>query len=544
MQHTQGTEDATLRNIAACKALSEVTRTSFGPDGLCKLIINNLDKLFLTNDAGTILKELDVEHPAARLLLLAAQQQDREVGDGTNLVTVLAGELLQRAEELIRVTCIKPSLIVEGYEAALKHTMELIESDEFRVVLPKEDEFMRSILVSVMGSKHSGQETFLAKLVLDAVKLAYPRLSIEGDKTTSDPNGTAVRFDPDNVRCLKVLGGSLGQSMVVPGLVVEREPAGLIHRLERAKVAVFACPISSARTETKGTVLLHSAAELLDYGRGEEAIIDRQIREIAASGVTVVVSGETISELAMHHIEQAGMMAVRIPSKFELKRLCRAIGASALARLGAPTEEEAGFCDIVERIDLGGEKRGMVFRRDSNDMNSLSTIILRSNTQGRLDQLESAIEDGLYAIRTACKDSRLVAGAGAAEMALSRRLMERAMTTPGVRQHAIAKFAEAFELVPRQLAQNAGYDSMDAVARLSWAHSQGQNHSGIIMASDCERELVSTSMIVPDLLLVKKNAIQLAAEAVLTLLRVDELIMSKPATGPKARAAAAQDADD
>jgi len=544
LQHTQGTEDATLRNIAACKALSEVTRTSFGPDGLCKLIINNLDKLFLTNDAGTILKELDVEHPAARLLLLAAQQQDREVGDGTNLVTVLAGELLQRAEELIRVTCIKPSLIVEGYEAALKHTMELIESDEFRVVLPKEDEFMRSILVSVMGSKHSGQETFLAKLVLDAVKLAYPRLSIEGDKTTSDPNGTAVRFDPDNVRCLKVLGGSLGQSMVVPGLVVEREPAGLIHRLERAKVAVFACPISSARTETKGTVLLHSAAELLDYGRGEEAIIDRQIREIAASGVTVVVSGETISELAMHHIEQAGMMAVRIPSKFELKRLCRAIGASALARLGAPTEEEAGFCDIVERIDLGGEKRGMVFRRDSNDMNSLSTIILRSNTQGRLDQLESAIEDGLYAIRTACKDSRLVAGAGAAEMALSRRLMERAMTTPGVRQHAIAKFAEAFELVPRQLAQNAGYDSMDAVARLSWAHSQGQNHSGIIMASDCERELVSTSMIVPDLLLVKKNAIQLAAEAVLTLLRVDELIMSKPATGPKARAAAAQDADD
>ena len=497
-------------------------------------MVNTLEKLFLTNDAGTILREVDVEHPAARLLWMASQQQEKEMGDGSNLVVLLAGELLAGAEELLRMG-LKPAQIVAGYDLAYQRAVALLDGPELERTRVQMDAqggaaSLVPLLKSVIGSKQYGYEEHFARLVIEAAAIAYP---------TENAASHAV-FDPENVRCIKILGGALPQSTVVAGLVMEREPVGRIRRALGAKIAVFACPVGISRTETKGTVLLKGAQELRDFGRGEEAILQRQIEEIAASGVHVIVTGDTIGELALHYIERAEMMALKVPSKFELRRLCRAIGATPLARLGAPTAEEAGFASVVELIEFGGT-RCTVFRQDDPARSRLATIVLRSNTQSLLDDVERALNDALCTLRTLTRiDGRVVAGAGATEMELARLLQQYAETTPGIAQHAIHKYAEAFEVIPRTLSANAGHDSTEAIAKLYWSH-QSHPFAGLDLESGGIIEDVAT---VQDLLAVKRCAIHLATEAALTILRVDQIIMSKPAGGPKARPAGPQDADD
>lgn len=540
-----------MRNISACKALTEITRSSFGPSGLNKLVVNNLEKLFLTNDAGTIMREVEVEHPAAKLLLMASQQQEKEHGDGTNLVVLLAGELLAAAEELLRIG-LRPAQIVEGYEMAYRKAMELLEAEAMachrvesfavelrKTVSDKEDDanvdssLLRTLVKSVVGSKQFGYEQLLTRLTLEAVKIAY------GDDSTGS-------FEPDSVRFTKVLGGALPMSTVIPGLVLEREPLGQVKSVRDAKVAVFACPINISRTETKGTVLIKGAQELLQFSKGEEDILKGQIEAVAAAGVNVVVTGETVGELAMHFIERAGMMVLKVPSKFALRALCKATGATPLARLGAPTAEEMGLCDAVEMVEVGSD-RLTVFRQSSAGMHRtrLATILLRSNTASLLDDVERALMDALAVCRSLSRgDGRLGAGAGATEIELARSLSAYGETTPGVVQYAIRKFAEAFEVVPRVLATNGGHDSTQAIARLYWAHQQGSQHTGLDIESGEPVDVAATRTAVLDLLGVKKSAVHLAVDAALTVLRVDQIIMSKLATGPKARPAGPQDADD
>lgn len=518
-----------LRNISACKTLAEVTRSSFGPNGLNKLVVNNLEKLFLTSDAGTILREVDVEHPAARLLWMASQQQEKEMGDGTNLVVLLAGEMLNGAEELLRMG-IKPAQIVEGFELAYRRALDVLEGEqvEMKRIALDDDEAVLQVLRSVIGSKQYGYETYFARLVLEALRITHVA------------EAATIPFEPDNVHCVKILGGALPQSTVVAGLVLEREPMGRVHSVKDAKIAVFACPINISRTETKGTVLIKGAQELLDFGKGEEAILRKQLEAIAAAGVNVVVTGETIGELAMHFIERAGMMALKVPSKFDLRRLCKAVGATPLARLGAPTAEEAGYCSRVERIEFGGT-RCTVLCQDDPTRSRLATIVLRSNTQSLLDDVERAMGDALATLRVLSKtQGRICAGAGATEMEIARLLLLQGETTPGVAQYAIRKYAEAFEVVPRTLAANAGHDSTEAIAKLSWAHQQ-HPAAGIDIETG---EVVERMETVQDLLAAKQSAVHLATEAALTVLRVDQIIMSKPANGPKPRPAGPQDADD
>lgn len=542
-----------MRNISACKALTEITRSSFGPNGLNKLVVNNLEKLFLTNDAGTIMREVEVEHPAAKLLLMASQQQEKEHGDGTNLVVLLAGELLAAAEELLRIG-IRPAQIVEGYEMAYRRAMELLEAEtmacrrveSFAAELKKcggdqsasasadsSPPLLSTLVKSVVGSKQFGYEQLLTRLTLDAVKIAY------GDDG-------AGPFEPDSVRFTKVLGGALSMSTVIPGLVLEREPLGQVKSVRNAKVAVFACPINISRTETKGTVLIKGAQELLQFSKGEEDILKGQIEAVAAAGVNVLVTGETVGELAMHFIERAGMMVLKVPSKFALRALCKATGATPLARLGAPTAEELGLCDAVEMVEVGSD-RLTVFRQADSGMHRtrLATILLRSNTSSLLDDVERALMDALAVCRSLSRgDGRLGAGAGATEIELARSLSAYGETTPGVVQYAIRKFAEAFEVVPRVLATNGGHDSTQAIARLYWAHQQGSQHAGLDVESGEPVDVVTTAAAVLDLLGVKRSAVHLAVDAALTVLRVDQIIMSKLATGPKARPAGPQDADD
>lgn len=496
-----------------------------------KLIVNNLNKLFVTNDAGTILREIEVEHPAARLILLASQQQDREVGDATNLVIVLVSELLTQAEKLLRMG-LKASIVVEGFELAFARAQEIM-SAESEEILSSEHVSLKDLnplLRSVIGSKQNGLEERLSRLVAEAIDISLP---------TSNPRA----FNVDNVRCVKIMGASLASSHVIQGMVFNREASSQIKSVSGPgpiKVAVFTCPISSSRTETKGTVLLHDAKEMLDFNRGEEAILSRQISEIASSGARVIVSGEQISDLAIHFIDRAGLMAVRIPSKFDLRRLCRALGATPLARLGAPLAEELGLAESIESLEIGSD-RCTVFKSSSG---RLSTIVLRGSTQNALDDLERSIDDAVNTVRTiVTRDDRIVPGAGACEMALSRALSKFADLTPGVSQYAIRAFAESFEIVPRILSMNAGFDSYDCLARLTAAQETSGPCQGINI-SDPITPIDSKSVGIVDSLAAKSSAVHLAVDTALTILRVDQIIMAKPAGGPKPRAPGSQDADD
>lgn len=499
-----------------------------------KLIVNNLNKLFVTNDAGTILREVEVEHPAARLILLASQQQDREVGDATNLVIVLVSELLTQAEKLLRMG-LKASIVVEGFELAFARTQEIM-SGESEDILASEHVLLKELkplLRSVIGSKQNGLEDRLARLVSEAVDITLP---------AANPRA----FNVDNIRCVKIMGASLSSSHVVHGMVFNREASSQIKSLSGPgpiKVAVFSCPISSSRTETKGTVLLHDAKEMLDFSKGEEAILSRQISEIASSGARVIVSGDQISDLAIHFIDRAGMMAVRIPSKFDLRRLCRSLGATPLARLGAPLAEELGTAEAVESLEIGSD-RCTVFKSANENGGRLATIVLRGSTQNALDDLERSIEDAVNTVRTlVTRDDRIVPGAGACEMALSRALSRFADLTPGVSQYAIRAFAETFEIVPRILAMNAGFDSYECIARISAAQEANGPCHGLNI-NDANGTVDAKAVGIVDSLAAKSSAVHLAVDAALTILRVDQIIMAKPAGGPKPRAPGAQDADD
>jgi T-complex protein 1 subunit theta len=335
------------------------------------------------------------------------------------------------------------------------------------------------------------------------------------------------------------MGGSLEQSRVVKGMVFAREPEGAVRKAQRAKVGVYSCPIDISQTETKGTVLLHNAKEMLDFTKGEEHQIENIIKELHDSGLRVVVAGSTIGELAMHYLNRYNILVIKILSKFELRRLCRVVGATPLARLGAPMPDEMGTVDVVETMEIGGD-RVTVFRQE-NEVTRTATLVLRGATQNHLDDVERAVDDGVNVVKAITRDPRLVPGAGATEMQLIERITTIAEKTPGLSQYSIKKYGEAFEVIPRTLAESAGLDATEVLSRLYTAHAahKGKKEddswsTGIdIENEDQTGTLDSTDEGILDLYITKSWAIKLATEAARTVLSVDQIIVARQAGGPK-----------
>ncbi|EYE99943.1 chaperonin-containing T-complex subunit CCT8 [Aspergillus ruber CBS 135680] len=519
-------DGAVIRNIEACQAISKTVQTSLGPYGRNKIVINHLQKMILTSDAASILRELDVVHPAAKLLVMASQQQDAEMGDGTNMVIVLAGELLKKAEEVLRLG-LKTSDIVQGYEKAQNFalkTLEELEVDRLQDLRSQEE--LTKALRTVVASKQSGTEDILASLVAEAVLSVLPK--------------NPVNFNVDNVRVVKIMGGSLESSRVIKGMVFGREPEGIVKKATKAKVGVFSCPIDISQTETKGTVLLKNADEMMNYSKGEEDRLESAIKELYDSGLRVVVAGANVGDLAMHYLNRFNILVVKILSKFELRRLCRVVGATPLARLGAPMPDEMGAVDIVETAEIGGDRVTVFRQEDANSPTRTATIVLRGATQNHLEDVERAIDDGVNVVKAITKDPRLVPGAGATEIQLVERISAFADKTPGLPQHAIRKFAEAFEVIPRTLAESGGLDATEVLSRLYTAHqSKGSEEepywtTGVdLEQGSSEGTLDTVDEGILDLMASKSWAIRLASEAARTVLSVDQIIVARQAGGPK-----------
>eukprot|EP01134_Creolimax_fragrantissima_P003683 CFRG3683T1 len=526
-----GMEEAVFRNIKACRELFNVVQTSLGPNGMNKMIINHLEKLFVTNDAATIIRELEVEHPAAKLLVYAAQHQEQELGDGTNLVLTFAGELLDQATELLKMG-LHPSEIIAGYDKACNKVLSELEENllAYEVKDPRDATEMAMILETVLASKQYGYEHMLAKIVAEACVQILPK--------------NVKNFNVDNIRVVKIPGASVQDTTYVKGMVIRRSPEGMVTNVANAKIAVFSCPLDAGKTETKGTVLLQNAEELLKFSGEEENRLEQIVSEIAAAGTTVVVAGSSVSELAVHYLERHNIMVVRVQSKFDLRRLCKVIGSTALARLGAPTAEEFGHCDSVG-IKEFGDQHTTVFVQN-NTSTQLATVVVRGATDNILDDVERAIDDAVNVFKQTTRDPRFVAGAGATEIELSRRVMMFGEMCPGLDQYAIKNYASAFEAVPRTLATNAGADSTELISKLYAAHKAGGRDIGFDITGESDANLIDAKeAMILDHLKVKSWAIKLATNAATTVLSVDQIIMAKQAGGPKMpKNAADQDIDD
>jgi len=513
-RHIEGVDDALLRNIEACQQLSDMVVSSMGPLGRNKLVVNHLGKIIVTSDCATMLKELEVEHPAAKMVQMASTTQDQECGDATNLVVSFAGELLKYAEELLRMG-LHTSDIVFGYEQGFQKLIELLPTlvvDTMSKDVRQEREKLIDILLPVVGAKQYGTHEILAPLVVDAC-LGTMR------------NSTSMSVE--SVRVCKILGGSVEHSHVIQGYVAQRGVETTITQVSNAKITVFGCSIEASSTEAKGTVLMKNAEDLKGYNVSEERKMEEIIKSIADTGCNVVVTGGSVSDMAMHFLDRYKLMCLKIGSKWELRRCCTAINATALVRLGPATPDEMGYCDSVKTKELGG-KKVTIFDAQTND-SRLATIVLRASTSTVLQDLERAIDDGVHAVRMATIDGRLVAGAGAAEMELALQLKKYGDTCPGLEQYAIRHMSKALELVPQTLAHNAGLDAQKVTSALTAAHAKGQASAGI----NVEDGGIQEETPIKDLLVTKQSALRLAVDAALTVLRVDQIIMSKPSGGGK-----------
>jgi len=482
-----------------------------------KMIINHLGKIFVTTDCATIMQEMEIQHPAAKLVMLASQMQEKEIGDGSNLVVCFAGSLLAKAEELLKMG-LHPSEIIEGYTKASRRVLVLMDelvSQTFSAEDLLNEEKLTQCMKWSIGAKQHGNEEFLAPLVAKACLSVMPKNS--------------TNFNVDNVRVCKLLGGHLHASECVKGMVFPQDTVGWVKEVKDACIAVFTCSLGVTDTEAKGTVLIENAEQLMNFNKSEEKEVERMVQDLVDSGINCVVTGSSVDDIAMHFLAKAKIMVLRLRSKFELRRLCRTTKAQALVSLGPVAPRFQGHCSRIYVKEIGLTKV-TIFEQADGDDTGVATLLLRSATTNVLQDIERAVNDGVNQVKALCKfaPATFMPGAGACDIELARRLYNEGSKASGLEQYSIKAFAEALEVVPRTLAENAGMTAIDIISAMYAAHEKGNKDAGV----DIEKHKVSSTTVM-DLIPTKKQAFILAADAVITILRVDQIIQSKPAGGPK-----------
>jgi len=516
-KYLSGLDEAILKNIDAVRELSDILKTSLGPCGMNKLIINKLDKLFVTSDAATIIKQLELVHPAAKLCVMASEQQEQEIGDSTNLVIIFCGELLSQAESLLRMG-LHPSDIVQGYERAMDKVNEIIDDLSVYSISDFSNESdITNALRGPIGAKQYGYEQSLTPLVVKACMQVLPK--------------TRKHFDVDNIRVIKVVGGGIHDSFLVKGAVLKGDTEGSIKSRENVEVVVYSGGIQDLiKPDTQSVINVTNPGELQNYNLSEEIMLEERIKAIAESGVGVVVSGGAIGELAMHYFEQHNIMVVRSSSKFEIKRICVATGARSLTRLDAPNPRQKGKIDKVNVNEVGSTK--LVYFENEKEESKLVSIILRAATENLLDDIERAVDDGVNTFKAMSRiegEVKFLPGAGACEIEMARLIKSFGESVSGQDQYAIQKFSEALEIVPKILAENSGANPTDIISKLYSLHSEGK----VTMGVDVNGNVVDSREIgIYDLLVGKRRALELATNAAVTILRISQLIMARQSEMP------------
>lgn len=511
-------KDAMSNNIMAARAVANAVRSTLGPKGMDKLLVASSGDVTITNDGVTILKEMEVQHPAAKMIIEAAKTQDSEVGDGTTTVAIFAGELLKKAEDLIGQG-VHPTVIVDGYGLAAKRAFEILDTIAIDVPVNGREVLDKIAKTAMTGKWAESPEGKISQFAVDIVLAAVE--TTNGKRTV----------DLDKIKVEKKVGESIEDSKLIEGIVVDKTRAhqNMPKIIEKAKIALLGAPIEVRDTETKAELKIKTSSQFQLFMDQEKAAIKAVVDKVLASGANVVFCQKGIEDMAQHILANAGVLALRRVNRTDLDRLSRATGANIVTSLDELKPADLGTADLVEEKTVGNGAMTFV----SGTKNKSVTLVLRGGTQQVLDSLERALDDAVHAVADVIEDSRVVPGGGAPEIELSLRLREYASTLKGREQLAVAKFAEAVEVVPKALAENAGFNSIDKLVELKKSHDSDKR-AGLNVYTGKIVDMYDLGVVEP--LRIKVQAIQSATDAASLILRIDDVLSStkKKPEGPGA----------
>ncbi len=501
-QRTRG-RDARRMNIMVARILAETLKSTLGPRGMDKMLVDTLGDVTITNDGVTILKEMDIEHPVGKMMVEIAKTQESEVGDGTTTVVVLAGELLKSAEELLDRN-IHPTVIAKGYRMAAEHAKKVLE-EVSREVDPSDAETLRKVAVMAMTGK--GVEKAREKLAEIVVKAVQHVME----------NGSA---DRDAIKIEKKAGGGVENTELIHGIVVDKERVhpGMPRRVKDARIALVNSALEIKKTEVDAKIDILSPEQMQAFMDEEERMLREMVERIKASGANVLFCQKGIDDLAQHYLAKEGIFAVRRVKKSDMEKLAKATGATIVTNISELSEKDLGYAGVVEEVKIGEDE--MVFVRDCKDPKSV-TVLIRGGSEHVVNEAERAVEDAIGVVCAAVKCGRILAGAGAPEVEAAKRLREYAVSVGGREQLAIEAFADALEAIPRALAENAGMDPIDVLVELRSAHEKGPEYGYDVLTGRIT-DAYSAGLVTP--LSVKTQAISSATEAAVMILRIDDII--------------------
>ncbi|MBP2030210.1 thermosome [Methanohalophilus levihalophilus] len=507
-QRTKG-RDAQSNNIMAAKAVAEAVRTTLGPKGMDKMLVDSLGDVVITNDGATILKEMDIEHPAAKMIVEVSKTQDDEVGDGTTTAAIITGELLKKAEELINQD-VHPTIIAAGYRLAADKASEILKGLAKDVTVDN-----RETLINISGTAMTGKGAEASKEVLSDITVnAVTSIAEKGD-------GESI--DIENIKIEKKVGGTIEDSELIEGMILDKERvhSNMPKKVEGAKIALLNSAIELKETEVDAEISITSPDQLQSFLDQEEKMLRGLVEKIENSGANVVFCQKGIDDMAQHFLAKAGILAVRRVKKSDMEKLVRSTGAKLITNIDEMTAEDLGAADKVEERKIAGDS--MIFITGCVNPKSVS-ILLRGGTEHVIDNIERALNDALRVVAVAIEDEKLVAGGGAPEVEVALQLQDYAASLSGREQLAVKAFAEALEVIPRTLAENAGLDPIDMLVELRSHHEKGTKTAGLNVYLGEVIDMWEAGVVEP--LRIKTQAINAGAEASVMILRIDDIIAS------------------
>ena len=511
---------ATQNNIAAAKAIAEAVRSTLGPKGMDKMLVDSMGDVIITNDGVTILKEVEVQHPAAKMIVEIAKTQDSECGDGTTTAVILAGELLKNAEELMDKG-VHPTAISNGYRRASNESLELLDKIS-RKVSRSDVKTLKSIAITSMTGKSSeANAEFLADLTVNSIKAVAE---------SKDKNN--VEVDRSNIKIQKKQGGSIADTEQVSGIIMDKEPVhtDMPRNVKKARVALIDAPLEIKKTEIESKIQINDPSQIQAFLDQEESTIKKMVDTISKSGANVLICQKGIDDLAQHFLAKNNIMAIRRAKKSDIDALSKATGGKIISNIDSMSKKDLGFAGLVEVRKIGDDD--MTFVTDCKNPKAVS-ILVRAGSEHVADEIERNLDDAIGVVSLVYKDGKIVTGGGAAEIELALKLRKFAPRVGGREQMAIEAFANAIEVVPSTLAENAGLDVIDTLMGLRKSHTKkGRNqHAGLDAFTGKVVNMQSRNVVEP--LRVKTQAVSSATDVATMILRIDDVIASKQPEGPE-----------
>ena len=506
---------AQMNNIMAARAISDAVKSTLGPKGMDKMLVDSMGDATVTNDGATILKEIDVEHPAAKMIVEVAKAQDEECGDGTTSAVILTGELLKYAGDLLEQN-IHPTVITHGFKLASEKSIEVL--DKLAIpIKPSDKKTLRNIAMTSMSSKGaSASKEILADVVVDAVTSVV-------EKTDGE-----TYIDMDNIQIQKKHGGVIEDTNIIKGIILDKERVhdGMPKNVKNAKITLVNAAIEVKKTEVDARIQIQDPTQLQAFLDEEEGMLRKMVDSIKKSGANVLICQKGIDDLAQHFLAKAGIFSVRRAKKSDMEKLSKSTGATVVANLDDLTSKDLGAAGNVEEKKIGDDK--MTFITGCKNPKAVS-ILIRGSTEHVVDELERGLHDALFVVKVALEDGKMTAGGGAAATSVSMVLRDYAPSVGGREQMAIEAFANAMEVVPKTLAENAGLDPIDMMIEMRRTHKKGNKYAGIDVNNGKVNDMLKNNVIEP--LRVSVQEVQASTEAATLILRIDDVIASKSGGG-------------